>query len=95
MLLARSLAFLIVFYVNTALFLVLGSWLLLSPRRWAMEGLRLHGLSSLWWLKMICGTRVEVRGREKFLTAHASSPPNISLPGTRSASFPYFAIRPW
>ncbi len=65
LLLARSLAFLIVFYVNTALFLVLGSWLLLGPRRWAMEGLRLHGLTSLWWLKMICGTRVEVRGREK------------------------------
>ena len=30
-----------------------------------MEGLRLHGLASLWWLKLICGTRVEVRGREK------------------------------
>ena len=61
----RSLVYLVVFYVNTALFLVLGSWLLLAPRRWAMEGLRLHGLASLWWLKVICGTRLEVRGREK------------------------------
>ena len=61
----RSLVFLVVFYVNTALFLVLGSWLLLAPRSWAMEGLRLHGLASLWWLKVICGTRYEVRGREK------------------------------
>src|SRR5262245_58378127 len=61
----RSLIFLVVFYLNTALFLVLGSWLLLAPRRWAMEGLRLHGLASLWWMKVICGTRVEVRGREK------------------------------
>ncbi len=58
--LVRSLVFLVVFYVNTALFLVLGSWLLLAPRRWAMEGLRLHGLASLWWLKVICGTRFEV-----------------------------------
>jgi 1-acyl-sn-glycerol-3-phosphate acyltransferase len=65
MLLFRSLAFLVVFYVNTAVFLVLGSWLLLAPRRWAMQGLRLHGLASIWWMKMICGTRVEVRGREK------------------------------
>src|SRR5262245_5543105 len=64
MLLFRSLVFLVVFYVNTAAFLVLGSWLLLAPRRWAMEGLRLHGLASLWWLKVICGTRLEVRGRE-------------------------------
>jgi 1-acyl-sn-glycerol-3-phosphate acyltransferase len=61
----RSLIFLVVFYVNTAVFLVLGSWLLLGPRRWAMEGLRLHGLASLWWLKIICGTRYEVRGHDK------------------------------
>lgn len=65
MLVIRSLAFLLVFYVNTAVFLLLGSWLLLAPRRWAMEGLRLHGLASLWWLKVICGTRIEVRGRNK------------------------------
>ena len=65
MLLLRSLLFLVVFYVNTALFLILGSWLLLAPRRWAMQGLRLHGLASLWLLRLICGTRMEVRGREK------------------------------
>jgi len=64
-LVVRSLIFLVVFYVNTAVFLVLGSWLLLAPRRWAMQGLRLHALASLWWLKVICGTRLEVRGREK------------------------------
>ena len=29
-----------------------------------MEGLRLHGLVCLWLLKVICGTRFEVRGRE-------------------------------
>ncbi len=39
----RSLVFLAVFYINTAVFLVLGSWLLLAPRRCAMVGLRLHG----------------------------------------------------
>ena len=61
----RSLLFLAVFYVNTAVFLLCGSWLLLAPRRWAMQGLRLHGLASLWWLKLICGTKLEVRGREK------------------------------
>jgi 1-acyl-sn-glycerol-3-phosphate acyltransferase len=61
----RSLLFAVVFYLNTAMFLVFGSWLLLAPRRWAMHGLRLHGLASLWWLRIICGTKVEVRGREK------------------------------
>jgi len=65
MLQLRSLAFLVIFYLNTAVFLVLGSWLLFAPRRWAMQGLRLHSLASLWWLKLICGTRLVVRGREK------------------------------
>jgi 1-acyl-sn-glycerol-3-phosphate acyltransferase len=65
LLLARSLAFLVVLYINTALFRLLGSWVLMGARRGAMEGLRLHALASLWWLRIICGTRVEVRGREK------------------------------
>lgn len=60
----RSYLFAIAFYVTTALFLLLGSWLLFGPRRWAMEGLRLHGLASLWLLKVIAGTRMDVRGRE-------------------------------
>jgi 1-acyl-sn-glycerol-3-phosphate acyltransferase len=63
--LLRSLAYFVAFYVSTALFLVLGSWLLFAPRRWAMEGLRLHGLTSIWLLKVICGTHLEVRGRER------------------------------
>jgi 1-acyl-sn-glycerol-3-phosphate acyltransferase len=63
--LARSVLFAGVFYLNTALFLVLGSWLLLAPRRWAMQGLRLHALASLWWLKVIGNIRCEVRGRDK------------------------------
>ena len=61
----RSLVFLVVFYVNTAVILLLGSPLLLVPRSWAMAGLRFHAVTSMWWMKVICGTRVEVRGREK------------------------------
>ncbi|MEZ5850854.1 MAG: lysophospholipid acyltransferase family protein [Hyphomicrobiaceae bacterium] len=61
----RSIVFAAAFYVATALFLLLGSWLLLAPRSWAMQGLRLHGLACLWLLKVVCGTRIEVRGREK------------------------------
>jgi 1-acyl-sn-glycerol-3-phosphate acyltransferase len=61
----RSLLFLVAFYLNTALFLVLGSWLLAAPRSWAMEGLRLHALASMWLLRVICAVKCEVRGREK------------------------------
>lgn len=64
MLMLRSFLFAVAFYVTTALFLGLGSWLLFGPRRWAMEGLRQHALASLWLLRHIAGTRMEVRGRE-------------------------------
>jgi 1-acyl-sn-glycerol-3-phosphate acyltransferase len=61
----RSLLFAVVFYINTAVFLLFGSWLLLGPRRWAMMGLAAHARASLWWLEKIVGTKLEVRGHEK------------------------------
>lgn len=63
--LIRSVIFFVVFYVETALFLVLGSWLFVAPRSWAMAGLKTHALASLWLLRHITGTRMEVRGIEK------------------------------
>ncbi len=65
MLLVRSLVYALAFYVTTALFLIVGSPLLLAPRRWAMLGLKAHAITSQWLLEVICGTRIEVRGREK------------------------------
>jgi len=65
MVLVRSIVFAVAFYVVTALFLLLGIWLLLAPRRWAMAGLALHGRTCVALLRVICGTRVEVRGRER------------------------------
>lgn len=60
----RALLFTFVFYVNTALFLILGSPLLLGPRAWAMAGLKAHARASLFWQRLIVGTRMEVRGLE-------------------------------
>jgi 1-acyl-sn-glycerol-3-phosphate acyltransferase len=61
----RSLLFSVAFYVTTALFLICGAPLLIAPRAWAMAGLRAHARTCLWLLWAICGTRIEVRGREK------------------------------
>ncbi len=61
----RSLIFVPVFYINTAIFVVGGSFLLLGPRRYAMAGLKVHAIVSLWLLKWIVGTKMEVRGRDK------------------------------
>ena len=62
--LARSILFAIAFYTATALFLILGSPLLLGPRSWAMAGLKAHAHVCLLLLRLIAGTRMEVRGRE-------------------------------
>jgi 1-acyl-sn-glycerol-3-phosphate acyltransferase len=80
MMLIRSVVFAIVFYLNTALFLVLGAPLLLGPRRWAMMGLKAHAHASLWWLELIVGTRLEVRGIE-----HLPAPPVLVASKHQSA----------
>lgn len=65
MTLFRSLVFAAAFYMTTAAFLILGSPLLLGPRRWAMAGLKAHGLTSIWLLRWIVGIKIEVRGHDK------------------------------
>ena len=62
---ARSLLFIVLFYVTTTLYVVLGSPLLFAPRRWAMAALANHARFELWLLKTIVGTKLEVRGQDK------------------------------
>ena len=69
MLILRSVLFSIVFYVLTAIFLIVGSPLLLGPRSCAMAGLRLHAKVSLAALRVIAGTSLEVRGSENLPAA--------------------------
>lgn len=64
MVVVRSLIYAAAFYSVTALYLVLGSWLLIAPRGWAMKGLELHGRTCVALLRWICGTSLEVRGRK-------------------------------
>lgn len=61
----RSIAFNLAFYITTALFVIVGSPLLLAPRSWAMAGLKAHAISSIYLMRLIVKTRVEIRGREK------------------------------
>lgn len=82
----RSLLFAIVFYINTAVFLVVGSPLLLGPRRWAMMGLKAHAHASLWWLRVIVGTKLEVRGRQ-----HMPEPP-VLIAAKHQSAWDTFAL---
>ncbi len=58
----RSGLFNVLFYVNLLVFLIGGSWLFFCPRRWTLAGLKLWARTSLWLLKISCGTHMEVRG---------------------------------
>ncbi|CAN5245757.1 lysophospholipid acyltransferase family protein [soil metagenome] len=64
MIAVRSLIFNAVFYVNLVLFLVLGSWFSLMPRKWAVRALQAWASTSVLLLRVIAGIRVEVRGAE-------------------------------
>ena len=88
MLLLRSLIFALVFYFSTAVFVVGGSFLLLGPRRWAMAGLKAHAIVSLWLLRWIVGTRMEVRGREKL------PPPPYLVASKHQSAWDTFALIP-
>ncbi len=60
----RSALFNLVFYLNLALFLVLGSWFLFMPRKWAIRALQAWASTSLFWLRVIAGVKLEVRGAD-------------------------------
>lgn len=84
----RSFLFNVLFYVNLVLFLVLGSWLFVCPRRWAIRGLQLWALSSLWLLRLVAGIAMEVRGRENLPTGP------VLVAGKHQSFWETFAILP-
>jgi 1-acyl-sn-glycerol-3-phosphate acyltransferase len=84
----RSILFNVVFYVNLLVFLLVGSPLFLAPRTWAMAGLKLWARSSLWWLKVLCGTKMEVRGLQNLPTQAAL------IAGKHQSLWETFAILP-
>lgn len=64
MIAVRSLLFNIVFYINLALFLVLGAEFFVTPRKWSIRALQAWACTSLWLMRWLVGTRIEVRGRQ-------------------------------
>ncbi len=65
MLVVRSLLFNLAFYLNTAAWCLVALPALLMPYRAILWIADAWGRSSLWLLRVIAGTRVEIRGRER------------------------------
>jgi 1-acyl-sn-glycerol-3-phosphate acyltransferase len=88
MIAVRSFIFNVIFYVNLALFLVLGFWFFFTPRKWSIRALQTWARSSTWLLRVICGTKMEVRGTE-----HIPHGPAI-VAGKHHSFWETFAILP-
>jgi 1-acyl-sn-glycerol-3-phosphate acyltransferase len=88
MIVLRSIIFNIIFYLNLALFLILGSWLFVCPRIWAIRALQAWARSSLWWLKIICNIKIEVRGQENILAGPCL------VAGKHQSAWETFAVLP-
>lgn len=80
MLILRSLLFNIAFYINLILWMVILIPGFLVPRRVFIRGVQAWGLTSLWLMRAIAGTKVEVIGREKI-------PPGGALVAAKHQSF--------
>lgn len=65
MLIIRSLLFNAAFYLNLVLWVIVLIPGFFMPRRVFMRLVRLWASSSLWLLRVLAGTKIEVRGREK------------------------------
>jgi 1-acyl-sn-glycerol-3-phosphate acyltransferase len=87
-LILRSLVFNVVFYLNLTAFLVIGFWFLLTPRKWSMWALKTWAATAVWWLRVIAGTKMEVRGAENL--RHGA----IMLAGKHQSAWDIFALLP-
>ncbi len=85
----RSIVFNIAFYVNLVLFLVLGSVFFITPRKWSIRALQVWARSSLWLLRVICNTHIEVRG------IHYIPKGAILVAGKHQSFWETFAILPY
>src|ERR1700674_3082659 len=64
-LIVRSILFNLLFYLNLIILLIVAVPSLLVPRRAIINMAKTWGRSSLWLLRVICGLKFEIRGREK------------------------------
>ena len=65
---ARSLLFNALFYVNITVRMIVALPTILLPYAFLHGVLRRYASSTLWFLRVVCGTEVEWRGREKLPT---------------------------
>ena len=64
MIVVRSFLYNALFYLNLGILLLVALFTLLLPRKAVLKMAELWGRTSVWMLRVVCGTRVEIRGLE-------------------------------
>ena len=64
MIIVRSILYNILFYLNLVVLLLVALLTLLLPRRAVLKMAELWGRTSVWLLRVVCGTKMEIRGLE-------------------------------
>ena len=65
MIVLRSVVFNVLFYVNLIVLMIVAIPTFVMPRRAILQMAKLWARSSIWLLRVICGTRLEVRGLDR------------------------------
>ncbi len=92
--LLRSIAFNVLFYLNTVVWLIIALPTFFMPYQAILEIAKTWGRINLLLLRFVAGIDYEIRGREKFRAGRSSSPPSTSRPGKSSPCCRCSAVRP-
>jgi 1-acyl-sn-glycerol-3-phosphate acyltransferase len=86
----RSVLFNILFYLNLVVLLLVALLTLVLPRRAVLRMAELWGRISVWMLRVICGTRLEIRGLERLDGARLTGP--LIVAAKHQSIFETFAL---
>jgi 1-acyl-sn-glycerol-3-phosphate acyltransferase len=86
----RSILFNLLFYANLVTLLALALVTLLLPRRTILRMAELWGRVSVWLLRVVCGTRLELRGLEHFPPGRFKEP--LIFAAKHQSTFETFAL---
>jgi 1-acyl-sn-glycerol-3-phosphate acyltransferase len=87
---ARSIVFNALFYLNLGVLLLVALLTIVLPRRAVLKMAELWGRTSVWLLRVVCGTRFEVRGLERLPDGMFKGP--LIIAAKHQSTFETFAL---
>jgi 1-acyl-sn-glycerol-3-phosphate acyltransferase len=89
----RSILFNVLFYLNLVVLLFAALVTLVMPRRAVLKMAELWGQISVWLLRVVCGTRFEVRGLDRLSEGVFKGP--LMVAAKHQSTFETFALLRW